>query len=192
MRPIPEEKYARAGKPILLKLFGTPTPDPFSNPFLPVVESQIIVASGVPGDDFLAAIKTAGSKLDDAGFYMHAPEPHLRPAIYEYDWYVPFDEIASFKQKTLVDHIPYVYYSPQGTWGLVTSDVHGVLGAPREFCQRICDLLPGIETEVQDFVQYHLRIKAEYPSRVDIHWLEPMLTSIYGSEKTIRLLKGDY
>jgi hypothetical protein len=193
MQAISKEEYTLNGRPQLLKLFGNENPDPFSNPFLPVIESQMIIAGGVPKDNFLSAIRIAASKLGDAGFYMHAPEPHLYPTTSTYDWYIPFDDtvenIAYFKQKTLVDHISYTYYSPQGLWGLSTSDVHGVLGGPKDFCQTICKLIPGIETDVLDFVHYWQRVKAENPERIDIRWLEPMLISIYGNEMAVELLK---
>lgn len=189
MHAINKEEYILNGKPQLLKLFGNENPDSFSNPFLPVIECKMIIAGGVPKDNFLNAIKIAALVLGDNGFYMHNPEEPLKDT-YKFNWYVPFDDLANFKPKTLVDHFEYVYYSPQGLWGLSTSDVHGVLGGPSSFCKMICELLPGIETDALDFVQHWQSVKAAYPEKMDLSWLAPMLIQIYGNGRADELLKG--
>ncbi len=190
MRRLDQGEYLSTAKPALLKLFIDENPDPFSNPFLPEVGSKIIVAGGVPKDGFLAAIKEAASVFGDSGFYLHNPNPSIDKLTSKQDWYISFDELGKFKSEALVDHFEYIYFSPNGHWGLATSDVHGVLGSSNDFCKAIASAIPDILHDRLHFINYWLKIKDEFPEKVDIEWLEPMLINLYGYTEYVQLINA--
>jgi len=189
MKTLTKHEYSLAST-ALINLCGNENPDPFSNPFLPRIKSKMIISGGIPKDVILNAIKAITIEYGDTGFYMHCPEPHLYPDKYEYDWYVSFDDIETFRPTTLADHMEYVYYSPQGIWGIVTSDIHGVIGGPPNFCEQIVDLVPGIENDVVDFVKYWKRVNTENPTAINLDWLQPMLVNIYSDSMAKLLLQS--
>jgi hypothetical protein len=188
MKRLSKEEYILQAKHPLISLFGTEIPDPFIDPFFPKVERKLIIAGSIPNKDLLDAIKVTATRLGDNGFFMCNPPRRTRQFTYSDNWYIPFKDISKYKSETLVEHFEYTYYSPQGVWGLVTCDVHGILGGTENFIHAICQIVPDIENDVIHSVRYWLHAKTNYPERVDIEWLHPMLVSIYGNARANKLL----
>lgn len=189
MKTLTKHEYGLS-RAALFGLCGTENPDPFSNPFIPHIKSKMIISGGIPKDAILNAIKVITAKDGEMGFFLHCPDPHLYPDKYGYDWFIPFDNIETFRQTTLADHMEYVYYSAQGIWGIVTSDIHCVIGGPENFCEQIIELVPGVENDVLDFVKYWKRIKTENPTTINLDWLQPMLANIYNDSIAKLLLRS--
>lgn len=188
MKRLTREEYILQAKKPLISLFGTEIPDPFSDPFLPEIKRKLIIAGSIPSKDLLDAMKITAIRLGDKGFFMCNPPRRTRQFTYSDNWYIPFEDLGKYQSETLVEHFEYTYYSPQGMWGLVTCDVHGILGGTEKFIREICRLVPDIENDVMHFLRYWLRVKSDFPERIEIEWLHPMLASIYGHAKAKKLI----
>ncbi len=138
------------------------------------------------------AIKIVASGLGDNGFYLHDLDVNHNshvPKSQNYDWYVSFEEINNFGEATLIDHIDYVYFSPNGIWGIVTSDVHSIIGGSQEFIKEVIKHVPDIQDDIVEFIKYWRNIKEDYSElEINIDWLYPLLVDTYGLEKSKKLI----
>lgn len=185
-------EYNENARQALLKLCGKENPNPFEKPFLATVKYKIIIAGGAPRRNIINAIAIAATKFGDKGFYLHDLEINNSDCDnikQNYDWYVTFDDINIYGEVTLIDHIDYVYFSPKGVWGIVTSDTHCVIGGSKEFLEEVCSLVPDIQDDTLEFINYWENTKKDYPEQdIDISWLPHLLIDIYGLEESKKLI----
>jgi hypothetical protein len=194
IRSMTEDDYIRESKNALLKLCGTEFPDSFLEPFPSKVEKSLILypyIAGVPDDELMKSIAATASKLGDNGFYLSASFGHLYPELYTYHWYITFDEALNYKEVTLPHIMDYTLYSPQGLWGIVTSDEsHGVLGGINSFVDEIIQLNPEVESQALDFIEFWRSVKKLTPQKVNANWMEILLKNTYGKDKAKQLMQG--
>ena len=192
IRSMTETDYIQEAQNALLKLCGTEFPDPFLEPFPSKIEKSLVLypyINGVPDEQLMKSIIAAASKLGDNGFYLSANCKRPSDNKYVYHWYVSFDDTLNYKEITLPHIMEYILYSPQGIWGIVSSDeTHGILGGSDLFVNEITQSVSEINNQVLDFLEYWKKFKKEYPEKVNASWMEILLKNIYGEVQAERLL----
>lgn len=193
IRSMTEADYIKDAKSALMKLCGTEFPDPFFEPFPSKVEKSLILypyVGGIPDDELMKSIVACASKLGDSGFYLSANIKHLSDEKHGYHWYVSFDEILNYKEITLPHIMEYILYSPQGIWGIVSSDeMHGALGGSDIFVNEVIRLVSKIDDQVLDFLAYWKKLKKDYPEKVNASWMEMLLNNVYDEAQAQQLLR---
>jgi hypothetical protein len=192
IRSMTEADYIREAKSALLKLCGTEFPDPFLEPFPTKIEKSLILypyVAGIPDDELMKSIVAVASKLGDNSFYLSANFNRPSDEKFVYHWHVSFDEMLNYKEITLPHVMDYILYSPQGLWGIVSSDEsHGVFGGTASFVNEVVQFIPEIDPQVLDFLEYWKKFKKEYPEKVNTGWMESLLKNIYGEAQAEKLL----
>jgi hypothetical protein len=193
IRSMTETDYLQEAKNALLKLCGTEFPDPFLDPFSSEVRRSLVLypyISGLPDDQLMKSIVAVASKLGDDGFYLSANFKRPADNKYVYHWYVSFDDILNYKEITLPHIMEYILYSPQGIWGIVSSDeTHGVLGGSDSFVNEVTHSISEIDNQVLDFLEYWKKFKKDYPEKVNASWMEMLLKNVYGEAQAEQLLR---
>jgi hypothetical protein len=197
LRRLSEEEYQSEARSALLKLCNTEYPE-FDTPFSNQVERAIVLMDywGVIEGHFLQPIIQAASKLGDQGFFLSVPYPqtiNVNIDTYWRHWYVPFEDIREYEQITESSIYKHIHYSPQGAWGILSSDEpFGILGGPKGFIDEICRLAPEIEKGAYEFLDYMnwiVEIGPRDAPPVDVSWVRRLLVNIYGTERAEELLR---
>lgn len=84
--------------------------------------------------------------------------------------------------------LEHALYSPQGAWGLLTSDAeHAVVGGPTDFIEDLLSAIPRSEDEMlEEWLDYWRRFHAV---GTDVSWLPANLTHLLGHDRALQALK---
>jgi hypothetical protein len=197
-RPLTEKEFESEAKQILISICGTDHPDPYREPFTPLMAWRRIINPYIYLPDFhllsLLSKKTNGEQ----GFYLtvydRPPEEERRQP---YHWYVSFREIKKIKtfRKAIgfCAAIPSVIYSPAGSWGIVASDDHvGVFGATQRLGTQLNYYLPDPSIDALNFIDLVMWFREHAMTNkrnVDFSWVPNLLVHIYGASLANELLR---
>ena len=203
MRILTEEQYQKEAEPMLRKIFAHD--DPFEDVFVPnITARKLLYRFSCELSPALAGILVAAaSNLGDQGLYwtlLWRNQNQSKQTDKINHYYIPFSEFfptyyihpKEELYKTIGNFFiqENVMYSPQGKWGIIFShEDYCLLGGVTEFVEYFERLLPEIDEQVYDFIDYFLDFKFRNPKIVTIAWIPKLLTHIYGKEKADKMLK---
>lgn len=195
---VDETEYLTKAYPALSQIFIND--NPFNCPFSQKIrERKIIYRYNFEiTEPLVNAVMVAASNLGDTGFYLAlAGERTGYESISHV--YINFSELSSlYIDKNHKDYetienfflLENFVYSPQGLWGILLShESFGLLGGVPEFIKTIERLVPNINRQVYDFINYFSSLKSRHPNIIQIDWLPGLLTHVYGQETAEILLK---
>ena len=195
VEPIARSKFESEVMPILEKIFAGE--DAFSPaPFTKGIPVKKILFDWrykySVGSPLIQCLIEAAKYVGDSGFY-------LRGRVSELDdvaaWYVPFSEIESYldyanSPLAAATSFEQTLLSPSGKWGILTShETHMLLGCTQQFFDKFKELVPGLENQVNQFLQHWKHINDTGGSS-STQWLPGLINQVYGREMAVRLLRS--
>jgi len=197
MRVLTEADYYQEAEPILRQVFiqDNPIEEVFASG---IEERKIIYRYKYEIDSTLAeALIDAASRIGDRGCYLSLLWKTSRPN-YVNHCYIPFSEFWSTyinKENESYSRIRFfsvsenVLYSPQGKWGIMFShEGYALLGGISGFMEKISNLLPNLDSQVYQFLEYLQYCQANYYGTQLSWWLPRLLSHVYGPEMAQRIL----
>lgn len=184
----PEElRRAEAAGSEVFRAFDART----SQPFRESIEARLLV---YPIDytmlepEQFGALAAAAATVGDRTAYLAAcgsPEAGWR-GTYEH-CLVALDDFLDYKPKRDALVLEHLLYSPQGAWGLATSDgEYAVAGGPQSFVDTLRRHLPQREDEA---VKALVRDSMEVGRDGDYveSWLRPLIEHVYGEDRAVMM-----
>lgn len=176
-RFVEKEYKTRAEKAFLDVFAGT---NPYDAPFQPVITPRLLLYPfrWYLSDPWLIPLVGTMESLGEEGFFVSALSRPLEQENGQfYHWYIPFSEIDKYGSEVYSQEN--VIYSTNGTWGIICSDEdHAIIGGPELLIANIQKTVTDMDFRIQQFIDmwksYH------QTNGVDIQWLFPMLSHIYG------------
>ncbi len=182
----PEEFRDRA-EPNLLNIFNR---FDLESPFNPLVPERILLYGHFYEihEDLLDAIiiSTINHGESDCYFLNLWGEFDLRSSCF----YIPLVDLkyayySEVSSDALPDFSAHIIFSCKGTWGVMMLDGStGVLGGTTEFINSVRKIRPEVDYEVYSFLGSEL--VCHYHNYL---WFKPILSHVYGSEKTDAMIK---
>lgn len=196
MKVITEDEFVRKVEPELKQVFLNR--EPHSPMFGDNVESVRVLYEYRPPDrSIVDAIIQAASAIGDTGLYISVlNRPISGRSTSPEHWWVPFDEVSTYLSgNTEVFHFAYqlenVIYSPTGQWGLMYSfENYGIVAGNQAFMDKFSCRFPRIDQQILAYLSYVKEcIDVHGKEKVNVGWLSPFLSKIYGSEDAEAMLK---
>lgn len=124
IQKLSQDQYFECIQPILLSLYHSETPDIYTLPFAKLFEESLLIYeyAGLPNDELLDQLVKVGCELNDRGFYVSYPLAKPRFAQYTYHWFVPFEDVNSYKENPEMNILDFILLSPSRRWALFPAD----------------------------------------------------------------------
>jgi len=161
----------------------------YDAPFQPGIQPRLLLYGfhWYLHEPWLEPVVRTLKELGEEGFYVSAlyrpkPEEQTQP----YHWFVPLSEAASYG--AVVVSQENAIYSVNSQWGIICSDEdHALVGGSELLVENIKNAVGDLDYRLSEFFKawkdYHRR------NKVDITWIPPMLSHVYGPEKAAQLLR---
>jgi hypothetical protein len=196
MKNLTEHEFCIESQPALRKVFLND--DPRRIKFGSSVESKIFVYEYWPPSISLTnAIIDTVLQFEEEGFYFsNLIRNEEGIGCDTHHWWIPFsDKSIYFSENTDIFHHVYqmenVLYSPNGSWGLMSSfERFGILAGSKNIVEGVYRKFPSMTNQIFDFLNYVKDTKAVYGNQnVDISWLFPLLVEIYDVDTASQMFK---
>lgn len=197
MRILKKADYHQEAEPILRQVFvkDNPSEEVFADK---IQDRKIIYRYKYEIDpNFAQALIEAASSIGDSGCYLSLLWQTARPN-HANHCYIPFSEFWSTyveKENENYSKIRFfcvsenVLYSPQAKWGIMFShEGYALLGGVSNFMAEISKLVPNLDSQVYQFLEYLQYCKANYYGTQLDWWLPRLLSHVYGQEIAERML----
>lgn len=186
LRILNDDEFINEALPPLMKLCGTSDPDPYVEPFTEIVERKILLFNYVyiPNLELFEKLyKSVREHYNDSGFYIAS----LGGASFKNNlpldkWHMPFEYYPDYYRRDQLDQyiIENVLYSPNGEWGIVSSDeFHCVIGGSSEFIGSLEQEIPDLDQHVAKFLE-HWKSYKNMNSQLNIDWMKLLMVHVFG------------
>lgn len=186
MEQLTEKEFKTRAEKAFLKVFtGT---NPYDEPFQSIITPRLLLYPfrWYLSDPWLTPLMKTMEVLGEEGFFVSALSRALEEENSQsYHWNIPLSEAGEYG--------PVVYsqenaiYSVNGTWGIICSDEdHAIIGGPELLIANIQQTITDMDFRIQQFIEMW---KSYYQTNgVDIQWLFPMFSHIYGVDSAKHIL----
>jgi hypothetical protein len=100
-------------------------------------------------------------------------------------WLIDFSELEELWKE--IGPVEYALFSIKGDWGVIFSyERFALLGCTKEFACILRENFPEIDTQIFSFLEYWKDYEKE--PYISTTWIPPLLSHLYGIEKTKELL----
>jgi len=189
MKPYSEADFEKNISKVYFSVFANE--DPYENPLQPGMHYRLLLYTFSYGlndyEPWLNPVVKTMKDLNEDGFYVTVLGP-LNSIEEARHWYVPIEEAGTFMNTTYPREN--AIYSINGHWGIIGSDEeHGVAGGNAIFYNNLLSAVSDWDERLDMFLRAWKRFYLEKRGNLDISWLPPLLTHIYGPVKTQSLLR---
>jgi hypothetical protein len=186
MKPLTEKEFIELGEKAFKTIFIGD--NPYGEPFQARITHRLLL---FPfrwrlHDPWLAPIVKTMEIMNEDGFFVSAlarplPEEQIQP----YHWYVPVAEAGEYG--SVIFSQENAIYSVNGVWGIICSDEdHAIVGGPPLLIANIQESVTGMDSRIYEFME--MWNDSYQRDHVNIQWLWPMLSHIYGEENAKSIL----
>ncbi len=188
------EEYYNEVLPPLKIIFGSIPPDPFLKPFTNSIDCKRILFeyNFIPNSEFLKGLQFSVQReyLEET-FYLAIVEglDSIESIPLEV-WKISFNSYNDFliNEHTYSIALENVIFSLNGNWGIISShESHGVIGGSEQFINTLKDMLPMLDFQVIQFLNYWKSYHEDFG--VNIDWLPTLMEHVYGMETAQKMLK---
>jgi hypothetical protein len=186
MKQFTEKEFKTRVEIVFLKVFaGT---NPYDEPFQPIITPRLLLFpfTWYLSDPWLTPLVKTMEILGEEGFFVSALSRSLAEEQSQtYHWYIPLSEAG--KYGSVVYSQENAIYSTNGTWGIICSDEdHAIIGGPKLLIANIQKSVADMDFRIQQFIEMWKHF--HQMNGIDIQWLFPMLSHVYGVEAATRIL----
>ena len=182
MQALTQDEFDQQGSKAYKAVFASE--NPYDEPFQPNIHPRLLLYGFRYGlqEPWLGPVTAAIRSLGEEGFYLTLLR---RTGKEPWHWYVPLSEAALYVSE--IFPVENSIYSVNGKWGIICSEEdHALVGGANILIDRINAAVPDVEDRLNWFLDawkhYHEK------NKVEIDWILPMLSHVYGPEKARDLL----
>lgn len=188
MKSLSEEEFNKKAKEPFNSIFATV--DPYGEPFRKNIQHRLFLYGfrWELHDPWISPLVETMNEVGEKGFYVTALErPAPEDQIQPYHWYIPLSEVSSYG--SVVFSQQNAIYSTSGKWGIICSDEdHALVGGDKQLIDNILASVPDLDDRLNQFFDAWKYYNKK--NKVDIQWIVPMLSHVYGSEKAEKLIRN--